>query len=194
MTVPGYLYRDENLPSSPISSQEFEEMKEAVLFGPDDVTALNHSLPIVDPQIDKILDVWYGFVGSKPFLLKHFSHSQTGEPIPDYLERVRARFGQWIRDTAQANYDDTWLRYQIEIGRRHHRVGKNKTDNAQSSALVPFRFLPLLAQPIVDTLRPFLESGGNDREAVDAMQNAWRKSVLLQVTLWSHPYVIRGDY
>lgn len=169
-------------------------MKEAVLLDAGDVEALRRSGPILEPQVDQILDVWYGFVGSKPFLLEHFSHADTGAPIPDYLDRVRARFGQWIRDTAAARYDDRWLRWQLEIGRRHHRVGKNETDGAQSSALVPFRYLFLLAQPIVDTLRPFLEGGGDDRDAVDAMQNAWRKSVLLQVTLWSHPYVIGGDY
>jgi hypothetical protein len=35
---------------------------------------------------------------------------------------------------------------------------------------------------------------GHDRDDVDAMQNAWRKSVLLQMTLWSHPYVTERDY
>ena len=59
---------------------------------------------------------------------------------------------------------------------------------------MPYRYLPLLAQPIVDTLRPFLEGGGGSRDEVDQMQNAWRKAVLLQVTLWSQPYVIEGDY
>ncbi len=118
----------------------------------------------------------------------------TGAPLGDYLDRVRARFAQWILDTADAEFDGEWLRWQLEIGRRHHRVGKNRTDGASSSAIVPYRYLPLLAQPIVDTLRPFLSAEGIPTEEVDAMQNAWRKAVLLQVTLWSQPYVAKEDF
>lgn len=193
MTIPGYKLNDPSLPPAPISDQSFSHMKTATLFGPEDEAALRRSLPILEPQIEAILDVWYGFVGSHGFLVEHFSTPQ-GAAIGDYLDRVRARFGQWIRDTARAEYDSRWLAWQIEIGRRHHRVGKNVTDGADSTALVPFRILFLLAQPIVDTLRPFLEHTGESRDTVDAMQNAWRKSVLLQLTLWSHPYIREGDF
>lgn len=169
-------------------------MKEAALFSDDDVAALRASRTILEPRIEEILDVWYGFVGSKSFLLEHFSERGGGAPIEDYLGRVRARFGRWILDTTAAVYDDDWLRWQLEIGRRHHRVGKNRTDGANSSAIIPLRYLLPLAQPIVDTLRPFLAAGTDDRDAVDTMQNAWRKAVLLQVTLWSEPYVLDGDF
>jgi len=191
---PGYRFNDPALAAAPISSDELDAMKEAVLFAEQDAEALRRSKPILVPRTEEILDVWYGFVGSKSFLLEHFSLPDGGAPLPDYLARVRARFGVWIRDTADAHYDETWLRWQFEIGRRHHRVGKNRSDDVKSSALIPFRYLTLLAQPIVDTLRPFLESAGDDRATVDAMHNAWRKSVLLQVTLWSHPYIHAGDY
>jgi hypothetical protein len=194
MTIPGYRRDDPSLPAATITAESFGHMKEAVLLGAEDIAALRRSAPILADQTDAILDVWYGFVGSKPFLLREFSHPTSGAPQGDYLARVRARFGQWIHDTAAANYDEGWLRWQLEIGKRHHRVGKNLTDGATASPVVLYRYLPLLAQPIIDTLRPFLEAGGDDRDAVDAMQNAWRKSVLLQVTLWSQPYVIDGDY
>jgi len=194
MTVPGYRYHDETLPKAPLTLEELDKMKEAVLFGEEDIAALRRSRPILEPQIEAILDVWYGFVGSKAFLIEHFSDVQTGAPIDDYLARVRERFGRWIVDTAKADYDADWLRWQLEIGRRHHRVGKNQTDDAHSSAFIPFRYLTLLAQPIVDTLRPFLERGETGRDDVDAMQNAWRKSVLLQVTLWSFPYIAKEDF
>jgi hypothetical protein len=192
--IPGYRYGDPTLPPAPISAEQFGWLKEAALLGDDDIAALRRSGPILEPHVDEILDVWYGFVGSKPFLLAQFSDRDTGAPLPEYLDRVRARFSQWILDTAAAEFDDAWLRWQFEIGRRHHRVGKNLTDGAHSSALVPMSHMILLAQPIVDTLRPFLESGGDDRDTVDAMQNAWRKAVLLQVTLWSYPYVLEGDF
>lgn len=194
MTIPGYALHSPELAPSPLSLTDFEAMKEAALFGPDDIEALRSSRPILEPRVEEVLDVWYGFVGSKRFLLEHFSHPTSGAPDARYLDRVRARFGQWILDTADARYDEAWLRWQLEIGRRHHRIGKNLTDGVESSALVPFRYLLPLAQPIVHTLRPFLESTDEPSERVDAMQDAWRKSVLLQVTLWSFPYVIEGDF
>lgn len=193
-TIPGYRHGDPSLPPSPLGPDELAAMKEALLFDDDDVEALRRSAPILEPRIEEILDVWYGFVGSKPFLLAHFSDRTTGQPLADYLARVRVRFGQWIRDTARAEYDDAWTRWQLEIGRRHHRAGKNRTDGASSSALVPMRYLVLLVQPIVHTLRPFLAAGGDDDAMVTRMHEAWRKSVLLQVALWCRPYVIEGDF
>ncbi len=194
MNIPGYQKGQPHLPASPVSIERWIEMQQAALFGTDDVAALQRSRPILEPRVDEILDVWYGFVGSKPFLLEQFTDRSTHQPDADYLARVRARFGQWILDTADAQYDETWLRWQIEIGRRHHRVGKNKTDAVNSTALVPFSYLVPLTQPIVHTLRPFLESTGEPAAVVDAMQDAWRKSVLLQVTLWSLPFIIEGDF
>ena len=54
---------------------------------------------------------------------------------------MRKRFGQWILDTARAEYDQRWLDYQHEIGLRHHRTKKNRTDGAPSTDIVPFRHL-----------------------------------------------------
>lgn len=194
MNMTGYRNGDPHLPESPVSMPHWERMQEAALFGADDVAALRRSKAILEPRVNDILDVWYGFVGSKPFLLDQFTDRSTHQPDADYLAKVRVRFCQWILDTAEAQYDETWLRWQVEIGRRHHRVGKNKTDGANATALVPFSYLVPLAQPIVQTLRPFLEGTGEPSSVVDAMQDAWRKSVLLQVTLWSFPYIVEGDF
>lgn len=194
MSIPGYRLHDPTLPPAALSPADLDRMKQAVLLGDDDVAALRRSHDLLAGRTDEILDVWYGFVGGHDFLLASFTDTLTGQPLGDYLGRVRARFGQWILDTARADFDARWLAWQLEIGRRHHRVGKNVTDGARAPALVPYRYLPLLAQPIVDTLRPFLAAEGVSRDEVDAMQNAWRKAVLLQVTLWSQPYVLDGDY
>ena len=48
--------------------------------------------------------------------------------------------------------------------------------------------------PITTTLKPFLAEGGADPAEVEAMHQAWVKAVLLQVILWSHPYVREGDF
>ena len=194
MNPPGYRLNDPSLPPATLSLADLDRMRQAVLLGEADVAALRRSHDLLAARTDEILDVWYGFVGAHDFLLASFVDTLSGQPLGDYLGRVRARFRQWILDTARAELDERWLAWQLEIGRRHHRIGKNLTDGARAPALVPYRYLPLLAQPIVDTLRPFLEGGGATRDEVDQMQNAWRKAVLLQVTLWSQPYVIEGDY
>lgn len=107
---------------------------------------------------------------------------------------MRKRFGQWILDTAAAQYDQRWLDYQHEIGLRHHRAKKNRTDGADASAIVPFRDLFALIFPVTFTLKPFLAKQGHSAEQVEQMHAAWLKSCLLQLTLWSHPYVKDGDF
>jgi hypothetical protein len=39
-----------------------------------------------------------------------------------------------------------------------------------------------------------LEQGDHTPEQVEAMHQAWVKSVLLQTILWSHPYVNKGEF
>jgi hypothetical protein len=169
-------------------------MKQTVLFGEEDVASLRRSYDVLRDQVEAILDVWYGFVGSHPHLLAAFAGKRDGAPLADYLGAVRKRFGQWILDTARAQYDQEWLDYQHEIGLRHHRTKKNQTDGAAASDHVPFRDLVLLVFPITFTLKPFLAAKGHPAAEVERMHAAWVKSCLLQVTLWSHPYVKPGDF
>jgi hypothetical protein len=194
MNIPGYTYGSPSLARSPVSLADFDLMKKSVLFGDEDVKYLRVSLDVVRDYVEDILDVWYGFVGSNPHLLASFTHKTDGKPLGDYLGAVRKRFGQWILDTARAEYDQKWLDYQHEIGLRHHRAKKNKTDNAPSTDIIPFRNLFALIFPVTFTLKPFLAKKGHSAEEVDKMYGAWVKSCLLQLTLWSHPYIKDGDF
>jgi len=133
-------------------------------------------------------------VGSQPHLLRSFTGATDGQPIGPYLAGVRRRFGQWILDTARAEYDQKWLDYQHEIGLRHHRIRKNRTDGVASTDIVPFRNLFALIFPVTFTLRPFLAAKGHSADDVSRMADAWVKSCLLQLTLWSHAYVKDGDF
>ncbi|MGH9792955.1 MAG: protoglobin domain-containing protein [Candidatus Acidiferrales bacterium] len=193
-TIPGYTYGTGTVARSPVTLDDFELMKKSVLFGDDDVKYLHLSHDVVKGQVEAILDVWYGFVGSTPHLLASFTGKNDGKPLGDYLGAVRKRFGQWILDTARAEYEQKWLDYQHEIGLRHHRAKKNSTDGAASTGIVPFRDLFLLIFPVTFTLKPFLAKKGHPAEDVEKMYAAWVKSCLLQVTLWSHPYVKNGDF
>lgn len=193
-TIPGYIYGTKAVARSPVTLADFALMQKSVLFGDEDIKYLRLSHDVVKDQVEAILDVWYGFVGSTPHLLASFTDKSDGTPLPDYLGAVRKRFGQWILDTARAEYDQTWLDYQHEIGLRHHRTKKNRTDGAASTGIVPFRDLFLLVFPVTFTLKPFLAKKGHPAADVEKMYAAWVKSCLLQMTLWSHPYVKDGDF
>ena len=44
------------------------------------------------------------------------------------------------------------------------------------------------------TIRPFLAKKGHPAEDVGRMHEAWCKTVMLQVTLWSLSYAKEGDW
>jgi hypothetical protein len=182
------------LPASPISLEEFQDLQATAQFTEDDARALRLSWDALRDQVEAVLDVWYGFIAAHPSLLRTFSRRSDGQPDQRYLAAVRQRFARWIEDTAQVNYNQQWLNEQYEIGLRHHRTAKNRTDHVDSVEIVPYRYLVPLISPLVSTLKPFLASKGHTPEQVEKMQQAWLKSMLLQVTLWSQPYVKQGDF
>jgi hypothetical protein len=192
--IPGYTYGQPDLATAPYSLEDLAALKHTLLFGEEDIRHLRRSRAILADQVEDMLDVWYGFVASAPELLVYFSDRDSGAADGAYLDAVRKRFARWILDTAAAEYDQAWLDYQYEIGRRHHLLAKNRTDGANSVPIIHFRYLVALTIPITTTLKPFLAKGGDSPEVVDAMHAAWVKSVLLQVILWSHPYVHEGQF
>ncbi len=192
--IPGYRYGDAALARSPVSLKDLELLKQALLFTDEDVHHLRRAGEILKPQTEEILDVWYGFVGSHPHLIHYFSNKQTGEPDQRYLARVRARFGKWIEDTTDADYDQAWLDWQHEIGVRHHVSGKNKADDAPSVDQIHLRYIIAFIVPISATIKPFLTKGDASPEQVEQMHAAWTKAVTLQAILWSYPYVKDGEF
>jgi len=191
--IPGYLFGSPEVPKLDISAEEFELLKKATMFTDDDVKYLRMAGEVLKDQIDEILDLWYGWVGSNPHLLYYFSDPK-GEPIKEYLERVRKRFGQWILDTCFRSYDCDWINYAYEIGLRHHRTKKNKTDNLNSVEHIPMRYIIAFIYPITSTIKPFLAKKGHSPDEVEKMHQAWTKSVVLQVALWCYPYANKGDW
>src|SRR5574340_512709 len=193
-SIPGYTYGQPVVARSPVTLDVLELLKKTLLFGADDIRYLRMSREVLAGQIDAILDVWYGFVGANPHLLHSFVSKDSGQPDGHYLARVRQRFGQWILDTASGEYGQAWLDYQHEIGLRHHSAKKNRVDEAKAADVVPFRYLLALFVPVTATLKPFLAKQGNGAAEVEAMHGAWCKSVLLQLILWSYPYVGKGAF
>jgi hypothetical protein len=191
--IPGYTYGTDAVTRSPVSLGELELLKATLLLGDGDLAALRRSGEVLAGRVEEILDVWYGFVGANPHLLAAFT-GPDGQPDQAYLAAVRRRFGRWILDTARAEFDQAWLDYQHEIGLRHHRSGKNRTDGADAADHIPLRYVLALLVPITTTLKPFLAEGAAAADEVEAMHQAWVKVVLLHVILWSYPYVRDGDF
>ncbi len=183
----GYDYGASSLPPSPVSPEELRSLEATLLFTDEDVRYLRLAGEVLADQVDEILDLWYGFVGSHPHLLHYFS-GPDGRPDQGYLARVRSRFGRWILDTCTRPYDQEWLAYAHEIGLRHHRTKKNQTDGVASVPQIPLRFLIAFIYPITATMREFLAKKGHAEAEVERMHQAWFKSVVLQVALWSVPY------
>lgn len=192
--IPGYAMGSPAIATSPVTLDDLEKLMQAMLLTDDDIAALRMSRDVLADQTDEILDVWYGFVASTPHLVYYFQDTATGRPSGAYLEAVRARFKQWILDTAEADFDQDWLNYQHEIALRHNRAKKNRTDGVSSVPQIHYRYIPALAVPITTTLKPFLAKKGHSPEDVEKMHAAWEKAVLLQAILWSHPYVKEGQF
>ena len=134
--IAGYTHGTYAVSRSPVSLDELGLLQATLLLGEDDRAALRCSGDVLAPQVEAILDVWYGFVGANPHLLAAFS-GPDGQPVQEYLVAVRRRFGRWILDTARAEFDQAWLDYQHEIGLRHTRTGKNRTVASRPPSTFP---------------------------------------------------------
>jgi hypothetical protein len=145
-------------------------------------------------QVDDLLQTWRGVIFDHPHLRAYDEDPRTHKVDFDYTKAVGKRFGQWVLDTARANYDQAWLDYQYEIGLRHHRSKKNKTDNAHTLGHIRARDLLAFCASIVVPMRPFLAKKGHPPDVVNRMVDAWWKSMILQATLWVQPYIREGDF
>lgn len=184
----GYRAGDPALPTSPVSLDDLDALKATVLWSDDDAAALRRAGELLAPQVEEILDLWYGFVGSHPHLVATFAGAD-GAPNGDYLAAVRARFARWIVDVCAGPYGRAWLDWQEEIARRHTRAGKNETDGVEStSAEVPMRYLVAFVVPLTVTIKGFLAGAAAPGDDVEAMHAAWFKAITLTATLWARPY------
>jgi hypothetical protein len=192
--IPGYTYGTQEVAKSPITLEEWEALKKSALFSEEDIFYLRLSESVLADQIGDLLKAWRGIIFDHPHLRAYDEDPKTGKVDTNYAQAVAKRFGQWVLDTARAQYDQAWLDYQYEIGLRHHRTKKNKTDNGHTLGHIRARDLLAFSAPIVVTMKPFLAKKGHPSEVVDRMYDAWWKSMILQATLWSQPYIRDGDF
>lgn len=188
----GYDYGKPTLAKSPITLEDLALLKKTLLWSDNDDRYLKMAGDVLKDQIKDVLDLWYGYVGSNEHLVYYFTID--GQPNMDYLNAVKARFGQWITDLCTKLYDQDWLNYQHEIALRHHSTKKNKTDNVDTVPIVHYRYMVAFIYPITATIKSFLEKKGHSQSDIEGMHNAWFKAVTLTVILWTYPYINKGEF
>jgi hypothetical protein len=186
--IAGYDFGSCEVPKSPVSLQELEQLKVTVGFTEEDSRYLKMAGEVLAGQTRAIVEHWRsGIIASIPHLARH-SRDLDGHALPDYLTRSNRRFEQWILDTCLRPYDQDWLNYQQEIALRHTSVKKNATDHVKSTPYIPLRDIIGFIMVMNDTIRPHLAAKGHDHEEVEKMHRAWRNSMQLQAALFARPY------
>ena len=192
--IPGYDRGTDKVAKSPITLAEWEDLKKSALFSEEDVVYLRLSESVLADQVDDLLKTWHGIVLDHPHLRAYREDPKTHQVDTNYSAAISKRFGQWVLDTARAQYDQAWLDYQYEIGLRHHRSKKNRTDHAHTLDHIRARDVIAFCASIVVPMRAFLAKGGHPPHIVERMYDAWWKSMILQATLWMQPYIREGDF
>ena len=177
---------------NPVTIEELALLKKTLLWSEEDDRYRKMAGDVLEEQLDAVLDLWYGYVGSNEQLLYYFN--SNGEPNTDYLEKVRSRFKQWILDLCRNDYNAEWLAKQHEIGLRH-QAKKGHTDGVENTPhIVHYRYMIALIYPITVTIKGFLANGDHSPEEVEKMYNAWFKAVVLSDILWTKPYIREGQF
>ena len=171
---------------SPVSWQDFEDLRRILGFTDRDQQLLLRAGEMIGPRLEELLGHWLEQLG--PWVHATFS----GPDVERYSGTAGARFGRGMLDGFTRTYDQKWLYYQHEIGLRHSRAKKNRTDEVDSVPVVPFRHLVASIHVLSEIPDKFLD-GVSSADAAE-IRAAWSKSLLLQVALWSRSYVTADDW
>jgi len=187
--IPGYDYGSPNIAKSPITVNELEQLKQSTGFTNEDERWLRIAGEVLADQTKSLVEKWRAVNAAHPHLAR-YSQRPDGQKNSHYSEVSGLRFQQWILDTCLRPHDQDWLNYQQEIALRHTSVKNNKTDNAESTPTIHLRDVVAFTAVINDgnIIKPLLAAKGHSAADVDKMHQAWCKSVLLQVALWTEPY------
>ncbi len=190
--IGGYDYGSSSIGRSPVSMDELALLERTVSLTEEDERWLRRAAAVLVEQTDAVVAAWREVIAANPHLARYYG-SQEGVADPAYKARVGERFKQWILDVCQRPRDQAWLDYQHEIGLRHTHLRKNQVDQAAALPHIPLRYLIAFTAVINERIRPFLTRSAPADEAA-AMHSAWCKAVLLQVALWSRPYVAESEW
>jgi hypothetical protein len=185
--IPGYDYGTPRAERSPVQLNELRELEATVGWTRQDDEALKMAGEVLHDQAEALVDHWRGHIAEQPHLVKWF-FGLNGKPDDNYRAAVKKRFVQWVIDACTKPRDQVWLDYQEEIGLRHTPAKKNQTDGAAAPNLVPLRYLFAFIAPTILDTKAFLAKKGHAAKDVEMMHEAWTKTVVLHLTLWSRSY------
>lgn len=186
--IAGYDYGTERAARSPLTEADLERLKAVAGLTEDDEKALRAAADILAGQADDMVSAWRGRLSELPWMAPYSGHPD-GTPNPEYSAASQPRFDRWIIDACTRPLDQDWLNYQHEIGLRHTRAKKTKTDDADSAPEIPMRYVLAFTGYVIATARDYLAATGAPADQVDRMHSAFAKSVLLHVTVWTRAYV-----
>jgi len=190
-TIPGYDYGAARAARSPVTRDELRELEATVGWTSADDDGIAMAGEVLAGQEEAMVDAWRARIGEHPHLARWF-FGPDGKPDEAYKAAVKKRFVQWVCDTCARQRDQEWLDYQEEIGLRHTPAKKNKTEGAHTPDVVPLRHLLAFAGPAILDTKPFFAKKDHSANDIERMHQAWAKSVLLTLALWSRPYVREG--
>lgn len=190
-SIPGYDYGSSKVIRSPVSLEELTQLKASADFTEEDERYLRMAGEVLAGQAEAMVNAWRERIGAQEYLARVF-YGPDGKPDDHYKAAVKRRFVQWVIDLCTRPFDQAWLDYQEEIALRHLPEKKNKTDKADTSKVVPLRYLVAFLAPIVITTKDFLGKDGHSPEQIEKMHQAWTKAVLLTIALWSRPFTREG--
>ena len=189
--IHGYDYGTTRAAHSPITLDELRMLEQTVGWTKEDADAIAMAGEVLAGQEEGMVDSWRSIIGEHEHLAKWF-FGPDGKPDEAYKAAVKKRFVRWVSDLCRRERDQAWLDYQEEIGLRHTPAKKNRTDEAQTPNVVPLRYLLVFAGPVIMGARAFLAKKRHPQAEVERMHQAWTKSFLLTLTLWSRPYARDG--
>ena len=170
------------------ADEEIELLWRIGLFSPDDERALRKLWRILKDQTDDYLDMVLGMVAAYPALaaaLAAVRHDNWGG-AEDGSTTVRQLFRQWLSETCLSPHEPSWLNRLYSL---YADLPPEQSAQAISAELPGFRYLIALSFPLVAAARALLTHAGLKSEAIERMQSALLKAILLQVTLLSKLYV-----
>src|SRR5215207_8553532 len=74
--IAGYEFGARSVVRSPLGIEDLDLLKQTVLFGKEDEEYLRIAGGVLEDQVEDVLDVWYGFVGDHPHLIRYFSDAE----------------------------------------------------------------------------------------------------------------------
>jgi hypothetical protein len=186
-SIPGYDYGTAQVPRSPVTLEALEQLKKAAGLDGEDQRYLTMAGEVLAPQAEAMVDTWRAHIGEHHHLWQSFA-GPNGKPDERYKSAVKARFVQWVKDVCLRPYDQSWLDYQEEIGRRHTPEKKNVTDHVEAPPVVQLRYILSFTAVVVTTAKAFLAKSRYSSDEIERMHVAWTRAVMLTIALWSRPY------